>query len=95
MKLPKRSNEPTALDERIAELLSELESLTGSDPDYKKTREELSALYALKAQDKPEKISPNTLLTVLGNLGIAGVVIAFEKHHVITSKFPQFLTKLK
>lgn len=95
MPKPKRPTENPLIDERMDELLTELESLTGEDPAYAKTVEQLTALNALKEDDSKRRISADTALTVGANVATAVALIWFEKNHIISSKFLGFLSKLR
>lgn len=83
------------LDEAIDQLLDELITLTGDDPMYAKTADQLKKLYEIKDNTKPDRIKLDTLVTVGGNIAIAVMIIAFEQQHVITTKLPAFLSKIR
>lgn len=93
--LPKRRTENPKIDARMDELLTELEGLTGEDPAYAKTVEQIKELNSLKDDTSHSKISADTALVVGGNVFIAGMLIWFEKNHVLTTKLSGFLTKLR
>lgn len=92
---PKRPTDNPKIDERIDELLTELESLTGEDPAYAKTVKRITALNELKEDNSKSRISADTALTVGANVATAVALIWFEKNHVISSKFASFMSKLR
>ena len=83
------------LEEAIESLLSELESLTGDDPAYAKTVEQITALHKLKMDETPEPWKPDAAIAVLGNVVIASLILAFERENVITTKLQNFISKAK
>lgn len=95
MPILKRNAENPKIDERIDELLTELEPLTGDDPAYEKTLKQIQKLHKLKDNQSKNRVSADTALLTGSNVLIAAMLIAFEKNHVISSKFQGFLTKLR
>lgn len=72
--------------------------LDGHKPDsdeYKKIMKHIAELSKLIDAEKPEKLSPNTIAVVLGNLGIAGLVLWHERDNVLNTKLFSFLGKPK
>jgi CHASE3 domain sensor protein len=86
---PFRPEDP-ALDEAIAEALSDLRSHTSEEDEYKRSVDQLVKLYALK----PKALDPNTLLTVAGNIIIGVAVLKYEQTGIITSKIWNFMSKI-
>lgn len=86
---PFRQEDP-ALDAAITSVFKEMTTLTSDDPEYAKMVEQLPKLYALKNE---KQVDPNTVLTVVGNLAIAILVVKFERTDVITTKLFSFLAK--
>lgn len=85
---PFRPEDP-ALDEAIAEVLSDMKGWTSDEDQYQKSVDQLTKLYALKQRG----VDPNTLLTVAGNIFIGMAVLRFESTGVVTSKIWSFLQK--
>lgn len=75
--------------------LVELDCYEPTSPEYHKIMEHVKTLSDLIDKESYEKLSPNTLAVVVGNLGIAGLLIWFERENVITTKLPAFLSKLR
>lgn len=85
-----------ALDEAISDLLEELKSMEGSNPDYSATSEELIKLMKLKKEITPSwRPSPDALIGLAGTLITTILVLRFEKFDVITSKAFGFIKLMK
>lgn len=63
--------------------------------EYGRMVDNVSKLYLLKEVDKPKRISPDTLATILANLAGIVVIVGHEQMHVITSKALNFVLKLR
>lgn len=83
--------EDPALEEAIASGFTDLKGFTFETDEAEKIIARLSELNKLRKK----QFDPDTLVTVASNIGIAAMLIMFEKHHVITTKVPQFLSKLR
>ena len=81
------------LDAAINELYSQLDGLTGDTDEYAKTLDQLTKLYALKAN--PSRVSADTLANIAANLTGILIVVGYEQKHVITTKALGFIAKLK
>lgn len=83
--------------EMIEELIEGLTMSIGlEDPtseDYKKMTENLKTLEESKS--KEDKVSKDTMIGVLSNMGLAFLILNYEKIGVITSKAFQLITKVK
>lgn len=95
----KPAETPHALDETIASLISEIqESVSGSE-QHTTMVSSLKTLMELRNADiataKPATITPDAIVTVAGNLLGIGLILGFEKAHVITSKSLSFVPKVK
>src|SRR5690606_38164920 len=93
MPIKKPSSNVSGLEEVIDDLLGELKVTSVEDDRYPEMTEQLSKLYQLKQLDKPERVKPDTLLVVAGNIAVAAMIIGFEQKHVVTTKVMSFLTK--
>lgn len=92
---PKKSPEPTGLEKAIDSLLNEMAALNGDDAEYAKMADQLEKLYKLKAIDKPEKVSPDTLALIAGNLAGIIMIVGYERANVVTSKALGFIRQLR
>jgi hypothetical protein len=85
----------TVLDETIDAALAELKELKTTDPAYQTTLDRVKELYKLKEQITPKRVSPDTALTVAGNLAGIVLILNFERAHVVTSKALAFVLKTR
>lgn len=92
-------DEPSGLDLAIADLERELVSYDPGDEAYSKAMTNLERLYKLKEKHGhrafTERISPDTLIIVGGNLLGIVIIVFHERANVITSKALSFAGKLR
>jgi len=86
-----KSKEKSGLETAIDELIAELRGHEAHTDEYAACAERLETLYNLKDVDKPERIKPDTLIIVGGNIVVALMIIAFEQKNIVTSKFQSFM----
>jgi len=91
----KKPTVKSGLDRAIDQILAEMEGYTADEEDYDKMTDQLAKLYALKALDKPNRVSPDTLALISGNLLVAVIIVAYEQKNIITSKAGAFLLKTR
>lgn len=87
------AKKPSPIDELIAKVLEEMNDYGPTEPEYQPLMEKLERLNALKAQEKPSRISLDTL--VLGGvqlIGVAIIVIA-ERNSVPSKNGLSFLSR--
>lgn len=90
----KTSAEPTKLDEEIIRLLTIMEEETPDSDEYSKTADQLIKLMKLREEiSSKRRVSPDTLAVVLGNIAGIGLILSYERAHVITSKALGFVMK--
>lgn len=65
----------------------------GSD-EYSKTLSHLERLYTIKAEKRRNRVTPDTMLLVAGNLLGILVIVAYEQKHVLP-KALGFVPKVK
>lgn len=94
-KLPKRSLTKTELEVARTKALTELSGYVADSEEYKKIMKHVKTLSDLIDAEKHEKLSPNTVAVILGNLGVAGIIIWFEREHPLSTKVFPFLAKPK
>lgn len=87
------SQDDLKLDEAIDRVLDEMANMTADSAEYDQMLGQLERLYSLKPKKKLQKISPDTLAQVLGNLCGILVIVAYEQKHVMTSKALGFVPK--
>jgi hypothetical protein len=93
MFIKKPQHTQTGLEEAIDQVLFEMRGMDAHSDEYAQMVKQLTKLYKLKEIDKPEHVSRDTLAIILGNLGVAIIILAYEQKHVITTKTPSFMLK--
>lgn len=88
----RKKTEDPALDAAIADALH---ALSPHDPEYAEQVKALETLYKLKDPNPPQSVSPDVILTVLGNLAGIAIIVGHERVHVVTSKALNFVMKAK
>ena len=83
--------EDPALDEAIDNLYREMQGVNADSREYAEMANQLGKLYALR--QKTPRISPDTLLVVLGHLAGIIAILSYERTHVVTSKALGFVLK--
>lgn len=77
------------LEDQINKVLAEMQTVGSTDPKYPAMLETLKELYKLKEvdyADKPKALSADTVLQVVGSLVGIGIIVGYERAHVMTSK---------
>lgn len=92
LKLPVKKTE---LQTVRTSAIAGLKDLAPDSDEYKKIIAHVEALSKLIDAEKPEKLSRNTVAVILGNVGIAGMVLWFERDNVMNTKLFPFLGKPK
>lgn len=90
----KAEDESSSLDTVIEALLSEMQTTIPGSDEYAKMVSHLKALYQLKEQETPKRISPETWATIAANLVGIGMILHHERFNVITSKAIGFIPRL-
>lgn len=85
------------LEEAIETILIEMAECESDSDEYLELLDRLQRLYAIRQNtNKPRKsISPDTALTVAGNLAGIALIVNYEKLNVVTSKAMNLLLKVK
>lgn len=83
----------TPLDELIASCENQLSMVPEESDEYSRLMTSLERLYKLKAQERPQRVSRDTLTVVAGNLIGILVIIAYEQKHVLSTRGLNFLIK--
>lgn len=92
---PKSPREKTGLEIAIDNVLAEMQGFTADTKEYAQMADQLEKLYKLKEIDKPERVSPDTLALIAGNLSGILLIIGYERAHVIGSKALSLLLKTR
>ena len=91
----KRPVTKTELQTVRTSVIPGLKDLPPDSDEYKKIITHVETLSKLIDAEKPEKLSRNTVAVILGNVGIAGMVLWFERDNVMNTKLFPFLGKPK
>jgi hypothetical protein len=88
-------SKPSVIDPVIDDLISTMAGEEATTEDYQRMVSSLRTLLEAKAATEPEpqRINPNTLAIIAGNLAGIILILAFEKKNVITSKSLGLLMK--
>ena len=78
--------DPQPLDTLINRVLCEMETCGPDSDEYPKLMAYLERLMKLKADEKPSRVSRDTMAIVMGNLCGILLIVAYEQKHVMTSK---------
>lgn len=84
-----------ALDRTIIELQNDMQTRDADSDEYATMLNRLERLQKLKKPRFFEKISPDTMIIVAGNLVGIVIIVAYEHSHVVTSKALSFAGKLR
>jgi hypothetical protein len=87
--------EKSGLDSAIDDVLSEMKGFTADADEYSKMVDQLTKLYSLKACDKPERVSKDTLAVIFGNIVCVVVIVGYERSNIVTSRALNLLIKLR
>jgi hypothetical protein len=74
------------LNEQIERLLKRMSNTPVDDEAYPRMLTTLERLHALKTEHKPKRVSPDTVLIVVGNMLVTLVIIVYEQKHVFSNK---------
>lgn len=97
----RNSKKPTALttgaDAAIELAFAELKGYEPHTKEYAECLTQIERLAALRSSDKKEKktVSADNLISVGGNLAGIGMILGYERTHVLASKALGFVLKSK
>ena len=83
----------SVLDEPIAKILTDMNVYGPDSPEYPKLVSQLERLIRLKGEKRRNRVSPDTLLIVTGNLLGILIIVAYEQKHVMVSKGLGFILR--
>ena len=92
-----RKKEDHYLDSVIERLTAYLETCEPGTDEYRAIANELERMAKIKSTDEPpaDRVSRNTLAIIAGNLVGILLIVAYEQHHVWTSKATSTLMRPK
>jgi hypothetical protein len=86
---------PTKLEKEIDRVTDSLKDEQIGSDDYEKRISALTKLWKIKAEDKPDRISKDTMLVAGVNLLSILLILRHEHLNVITSKAMQMVPKAR
>jgi hypothetical protein len=89
-----KNKNATGMDLVIKIATDKLAELQPDTPEYERIVNQLERLNKIAATNRREKVSPNGLIAVAGNLVVTGLIIHHERFNVITSKAISFVRPL-
>lgn len=75
-----------ALDSLIDRVIHDMEMIGPTHEEYPQLLNQLERLTKLKVEEKPERVSRDTMAVIAANLIGILIVVAYEQKHVMTSK---------
>lgn len=87
--------ETSELDKAINNLHTLMYNYLPESDEYSICIDQLTKLYAIKANQGRDRISKDTLAAVIGNLAGIVLIVGHERAHVVTSKALSFVMKAR
>lgn len=81
------------LDGQIDKLLERMNECDESTEKYSGYLSDLERLIRLKKEEKVNRVSPDTMAIVLGNLVGILIIVAYEQKHIMTSRATGFVMR--
>lgn len=82
----RKKDKPNPLDVKIEAVLAEMDMTEPGSEEYAKLLASVERLHKIKAEERKDRVSRDTLAIVAGNLLGIFLIVAYEKGHVLTSK---------
>ncbi len=87
MRLPLQKSESVkSIDTLIESVLAEMRMMGVDSEEYPRLMTYLERLHELKAKERPQRVSRDTVALIAGNLVGILLIVAYEQEHVMTSK---------
>ena len=80
------NNEPSIYDRPIEKVLDAMDMYNPDDPEWPALMANLKELSDRKARSWKDKVSPDTIAIVAGNLLGILIIVAYEQSHPMVSK---------
>lgn len=93
MKHLRITTKPDSLQIAIDEALAQLTGIDIESSEYAEKMDQIKELYKLQEKHSPKRVSPDTVLIVVGNLAGIVAILGYERAHVVTSKALGFVLK--
>lgn len=82
----KKTADQLKLNQEIERVLDELKTEKPNTSTYTAASANLEKLYKMKSADKQNNLKADTVVTVVANLLGIGMILGYERAHVLTSK---------
>lgn len=93
MKFTEKRDKRTNLEKEIDAVITYMSGMNPETQEYAAAAANLKELYSTKAQEKSNRISPDTLAVIAGNLLGIILILGYEKADIITSKALAFVLR--
>lgn len=93
MKTLRITTQPDALDVLINEALDQSKGSDILSEEYKNRMAQIERLFKLKEHSAPKPVSRDTMVIAATNLIGIGMILGWERAHVVTSKALGFVMK--
>lgn len=93
MFIKKFKTDQSRLDDAINNALQQLDYYPAHTEEYAKTLAVLEKLYSFKTANRRERLKPDTLAIVLGNLLGIAIIVGYERANILTSNAKNFVMK--
>lgn len=87
--------ETAQLNDAIIRLHNELVDTPAGTDEYSAILKNLDQLYKIKNETRSNRVKPDTIAMVGGNLAGILMIVGHERANVVTSKALSFITKLR
>lgn len=88
----RRRKQESVYDEVIEKVRESLLNDDPDNPEYQKKIEYLAELHKMRTEElRRDRVKPDTIAIVAGNLLGILILVGYERAHVVTSKGLQFL----
>lgn len=89
----RKTNDKHTLQEQIDTVLEKIAENEPGTAVYKTLLEQLDMLYKMKNLDRSHRVKPDTLVAAGTNLAGIGLILGFERAHIVTSKALSMIVK--
>ena len=91
----KKNSETTDLQNAIDALFAEMSKTDPKSDEYSIMVTNMSTLYKLKEVDSTQRVSAETVATIVANLAGIALILGHERANVVASKAVSFVMKLR
>jgi hypothetical protein len=85
----------TYVDNEISRVVLALQDVDPKSDEYGAILEKLSKLQKVRQEEKPDRVSSDTIAMIAANLAGIAIIVRHENLNVVTSKALSFILKAK